>query len=61
MLPELLRGADDYRMFIYAVILIVVMLLTNSEKAIQFKEILNEKFLAILQKTKLKKEDGNNV
>lgn len=61
MLPELLRGADDYRMFIYAVILIVVMLLTNSEKAKQFKEILNEKFLAILQKTKLKKEDGNNV
>ncbi len=32
-LPELLRGFADYRMLIYAIVLIVVMLLTNGEKA----------------------------
>ena len=32
MLPELLREFSDFRMLIYAVILIVVMLLTNNEK-----------------------------
>ncbi len=33
MLPELLREFSDYRMLIYAIVLIVVMLVTNSEKA----------------------------
>lgn len=32
MLPELLREFSDYRMLIYAVVLIVVMVATNSEK-----------------------------
>ena len=32
MLPEVLRGISNYRMLVYAVILIVVMLLTNNEK-----------------------------
>ncbi len=32
MLPELLREFSDYRMLIYAVVLIAVMLATNSEK-----------------------------
>ena len=32
MLPEVLRGIANYRMLVYAVILIVVMLLTNNEK-----------------------------
>ncbi len=32
MLPELLREFSDYRMLIYAVVLIVVMIATNSEK-----------------------------
>ncbi|MDD6735945.1 MAG: branched-chain amino acid ABC transporter permease [Clostridiales bacterium] len=39
MLPELLRGVADYRMLIYAVILIIVMLVTNSEKAKQLHEL----------------------
>lgn len=30
MLPELLRGMDDYRMLIYAIILILVMIATNN-------------------------------
>lgn len=33
MLPELLRQFSDYRMLIYAIVLIIVMLATNSEKA----------------------------
>lgn len=38
MLPELLRGMADYRMLIYAIVLIAVMLITNSEKAKLFRE-----------------------
>lgn len=38
VLPELLRGLADYRMLIYAVVLICVMLLTNSEKVNHIKE-----------------------
>ncbi len=33
MLPELLRDVGDFRMLIYAILLIAVMLLTNSSKA----------------------------
>jgi len=32
LLPELLRGLQDYRMLIYSVILIIVMLVTNNDK-----------------------------
>ncbi|MDY3929516.1 MAG: branched-chain amino acid ABC transporter permease [Clostridia bacterium] len=38
VLPELLREFSDYRMLIYAIVLIIVMLLTNSEKAKQMRE-----------------------
>ncbi len=38
MLPELLRFMSDYRMLIYAVVLILVMLFTNGKKAKQFFE-----------------------
>ena len=31
LLPQLLRGLQDYRMLIYAVILILIMLITNNE------------------------------
>jgi branched-chain amino acid transport system permease protein len=31
LLPQLLRGLQDYRMLIYAVILILIMLVTNNE------------------------------
>lgn len=43
MLPELLRDFSDYRMLIYAVVLILVMLATNSEKAKYFKEKIKNK------------------
>lgn len=45
MLPELLREVRDYRMLIYAIVLIAVMLLTNSEKSKQWGEKLKTKFL----------------
>ena len=32
LLPQLLRGLQDYRMLIYAVILILIMLISNNEK-----------------------------
>ncbi len=38
LLPELLRGLNDYRMLIYAIVLIVMMLLTSSPKAIEIRE-----------------------
>ncbi|WP_238722464.1 branched-chain amino acid ABC transporter permease [Diplocloster agilis] len=31
VLPEMLRGADDYRMLLYSIVLIVMMLFNNSE------------------------------
>ncbi len=44
MLPELLRELADYRMLIYAIVLILAMLLTNSEKAKQIRGIIKYKF-----------------
>lgn len=38
LLPELLRGLNDYRMLIYAIVLIVMMLFNWSPKAIAWRE-----------------------
>ncbi len=38
LLPELLRGLSDYRMLIYAVVLIATMLFTWSPKGAEFRE-----------------------
>lgn len=38
LLPELLRGLSDYRMLIYAVVLIIMMLFNWSPKAIEWRE-----------------------
>ena len=38
LLPELLRGLSDYRMLIYAVVLIAMMLFNWSPKAIEWRE-----------------------
>lgn len=38
MLPEMLRGLSDYRMLIYAIVLIVMMLFNWAPKAIEFRE-----------------------
>lgn len=52
MLPELLRELRDYRMLIYAVVLIAVMLLTNSDKAKQKREQLASKLSSKFKFTK---------
>ena len=38
LLPELLRGMQDYRMLIYAIVLIVMMLFNWAPKAIEWRE-----------------------
>lgn len=38
LLPELLRGMDDYRMLIYAIVLIAMMLFNWAPKAIEWRE-----------------------
>ena len=38
LLPELLRSLNDYRMLIYAVVLIVMMLFTSAPSFIAFRE-----------------------
>lgn len=48
LLPELLRGLDEYRMLIYAVVLIVMMLFNWAPKAIEWRE----KYLSFGRKKK---------
>ena len=43
VLPELLRAFNDYRMLIYAIVLILVMLTTNNPRFKQLRESLAEK------------------
>ena len=50
LLPELLRGLSDYRMLIYAVVLIAMMLFNWSPKAIAWRE----KYSAKLRRGKRK-------
>ncbi len=42
-LPELLRGLNDYRMLIYAIVLIVMMLFNSSPKAIEMRSVMMER------------------
>ncbi len=42
-LPELLRGLNDYRMLIYAIVLIVMMLVNSSPKAIEIRSVLMDR------------------
>ena len=48
LLPELLRGLSDYRMLIYAIVLIIMMLFNWSPKAIEWRE----KYLSFGKKKK---------
>lgn len=45
ILPELLRDLKDYRMLIYAIVLIVVMQLTNSRRVAQFGSNIRDRLL----------------
>lgn len=43
LLPELLRGLSDYRMLLYAIVLIVMMLFNWAPKALAFRERISAK------------------
>lgn len=58
-LPEMLRGLDKYRMLIYSIVLIVVMLLNSNQKFIEFKSKFSFKSLLKMKK-KSKKEEISN-
>lgn len=44
VLPEMLRGLNNYRMLIYAIVLILMMLFNSSPKAIEMREVFMDKF-----------------
>lgn len=46
LLPELLRGLNNYRMLMYAIVLIAMMIFNSSPKAIDFRARIMEKFNA---------------
>lgn len=50
LLPEVLRGLQDYRMLIYAIILILVMLFTSAPRLIEYQEVLKQKFIDLISK-----------
>ena len=56
MLPELLREFEDYRMLIYAIILIIVMILSNSTRAKQIRESVEAKISEFLNRKQAKAE-----
>ena len=43
VLPEMLRGLDDYRMLIYAVVLIVMMIFNQSPQLVAWRKRLAER------------------
>jgi branched-chain amino acid transport system permease protein len=57
MLPEAMRGLDNLRMLLYAIVLIVVMLFTWSPKLKEFLAVTTDRFKKLLNK---KKEVGTN-
>ena len=56
VLPEAMRGLQDYRMILYAVVLIVVMLFTWSPKVKEFTSVIGAKASGVFKK----KEAGTN-
>lgn len=50
-LPEMLRGLSDYRMLIYAIVLIVMMLFNWAPSAINWRERVKAKFKGMTKKT----------
>ena len=43
-LPEMLRGLNNYRMLIYAIVLIVMMIFNSSPKAIEMRSVFMDRF-----------------
>ena len=59
VLPEMLREFSDYRMLIYAIVLIVVMLATNSPAFKQFFDMVKEKIVGLFAKKNGKGDAAN--
>lgn len=57
VLPEMLRGMNDYRMLIYAILLISMMIFNQSPQMIAMRKRLGEKFKAIRKKGKPDKKE----
>ncbi len=55
-LPELLRGVGEYRMLIYAIILIFMMIFNNGAFFVKFRTNLTQKFKTIFNKNGKSKE-----
>lgn len=58
VLPQVLREFRDYRMLVYALVLILVMLVTNSDKIQSYKEML---FVKLFKKKKKSKHNSNTT
>jgi branched-chain amino acid transport system permease protein len=58
LLPELLRFLNDYRMLFYAVLLIIMMLVNWSPKALEIRERITTTIVAKLPKKKAPKEEA---
>ena len=56
VLPEAMRGLEDYRMILYAVVLILVMLFTWSPKVKEFTAVITDRVKGMFHK----KEVGTN-
>ena len=56
ILPELLRAVNDYRMLIYAIVLILVMLVTNNPTLKGLLDTAKEKLTALFRKQKAKEQ-----
>ena len=52
LLPELMRGLSEYRMLIYAIVLILSMILSNNPKAIEYRKLVISKLPKIKKQTK---------
>ena len=59
ILPEMLRGLEDFRMLIYAIVLIAVMLVTNSDRVRQMRDRLAAKRQS--RKEKAEAEKGGSA
>lgn len=60
ILPELLRGFESYRMLVYAVVLILVMLATNNATLNSYVSAFSNKIKRLLSRSLTKKEAGSN-
>ena len=60
LLPELLREFSDYRMLVYAIVLILVMLGTNNAKVRDFFVKIAGKIKNVFVRKKTAKEENAN-